>query len=120
MDNLSEYFSQQDKIKELEMTVAKLETTIKTLRVSRSKYKKLETTVKTLRVSRSKYKKLYRDAADIKKPPTRTELVLEVLHKVKRGEIQLNFHEIAKKFHVSIHYVYELSSNINKELADQG
>ena len=94
MDNLSEYFSQQDKIKEL------------------------ETTIKTLRVSRSKYKKLYRELAGIEKPPTRTELVKGVLYKVKAGEVTLTQQQIADKFHVSRVYVSELSSNINKELVD--
>lgn len=99
MDDLKLYHSLHNKIAELESEIVKLETTIR-----------------TLRVSRSKYKKLYRDICNLSKPPTRTELVTTVLHEVKKGNVHMTHKEIAKKFHVSLNYVRELSSNVNKAL----
>jgi len=102
VDTLKDYFSLQDKIKSLEEEIIALNKTIR-----------------TLRVSRAKYKQRYRELANVNKPPTRTEIVREVLYKIKNGEVVMTHREISKKFHVSLNYVRELSHEINKELRKQ-
>lgn len=97
MDDLTQHFSLQDRIEELEGEV-----------------KMLRKKVKTEQMLKSKYKKLY----EKHKPPkvTRSDKAMILIEQIHKGEIDITLREISKQCFVTYNHVCYLSCKYRRTL----
>ena len=101
MGDLTQHFSLQDRIEELEEEVKMLRKKVKTERMLKSKYN-------------VKYKKLY----EKHNPPklTRSDKAMILIDQKHKGEIDITLREIAKQCFVDYKHVCNLSCKYRKTL----